>query len=917
MNFKKKFSILLVKAKKRANAGAQITRNRSSKSRRLQIESLENRELLSAAAWLDATSDSQTSNDSVYEAASTVAPIPRLSIDDLLVADGQSPEKLTEKYVFGLSSRPTSNYTIYLDFNGHVNSGETQWHRLGYGKITTPAYSLDSNGSSFSNAELKSIYEIWLRVSEDFAPFDVNVTTVEPSTSALIKSGKNDNTYGVRVCIGGSSSDWLKKTAGGNSVLDSFTADSDTPAYVFSKEFSAAKNVAEEVSHEVGHTLGLGHDGYRNAPYYSGADGWAPIMGNGHSQPLTQWSKGEYVGATNKQDDLEIITTRNGFGYRSDDFGNTTAKAKTISVATSGVCANGIVEKNTDVDVFKFEYGGGKLALNVGGIESVTNLDALVKLYDASGKLLQTFDPSDSLSATVEITGRAVGTYCLSVEGTGLKKNGSVIYTDYASLGQYWIVATTSSTPLVAPSDFKLGIYDAATQRVPQSWKDNSNDEDGFLVQYSTDGGKTWNKSQTMGANATSRVATGVKNNLTYLFRVCAFRGKEYSDWAYAKAPSGVLEAPSDFKLGTYDAKTQSVPQSWKDNSNDEDGFLVQYSTDDGKTWNKSQTMSANVTSRVATAVKSNLTYLFRVCAVRGNEYSDWTYAKLTPGILEAPSDFKLGTFDAKKQSVPQSWKDNSSNEDGFLVQYSSDDGKTWRDSQKMGANVTSRVATGLKSNLTYQFRVRAFRGNEYSEWAYSEPIVIPGKIEAPSDVKLGSYDAMTQSVSLSWKDNSSNEKGFLVQYSSDGGKTWLLSEKMGTNATSRIAKGVKLNMKYQFRVRAFVGDAYSDWAYSEILNADVIAPSDLTLGTYDAQKQRVSLAWKDNSTYETGFRVEYTTNGGKTWNRAEITDANVTSRTATDVKQNATYQFRVCAVYGGAYSDWAYSKILDTSVKK
>ncbi len=823
MNFKKKFSILLAKAKNRANAGAQITRKRSSKSRRLQIESLENRELLSATAWLDATSDSQRSNVSVYEAASTVAPIPPLLIDDLLVADGQSPEKLTEKYVFGLSSRPTSTYTIYLDFNGHVNSGGTQWSQLGYKKtITTPAYSLDSNGNSFSNDELKSIYEIWLRVSEDFAPFDVNVTTVEPSTSALIKSGKNDNTYGVRVCIGGSSSDWLKKTAGGDSIVNSFTADSDTPAYVFSKEFSAAKNVAEEVSHEVGHTLGLSHDGYPKGEYYPGANGWAPIMGNGHSQPLTQWSKGEYVGATNKQDDLKIIATRNGFGYRSDDFGNTTAKAKTISVATSGVCANGIVEKNTDVDCFKFEYGGGKLTLNVGGIKSITNLDALVKLYDASGKLLQTFDPSDSLSATVEMTGRAVGTYCLSVEGTGLKKNGSVIYTDYGSLGQYWIVATTSSTPLVAPSDFKLGTYDAKTQSVPQSWKDNSNNEDGFLVQYSTDDGKTWNKSQTMSANVTSRVAKGVKSNLTYLFRVCAIRGNEYSDWAYAELKPGIIEAPSDFKLGTYDAATQSVPQSWKDNSNNEDGFLVQYSTDDGKNWRDSQTMSANVTSRVAKGVKSNLTYLFRVCAVRGNEYSDWAYAELKPSV-----------------------------------------------------------------------------------------------IEAPTDVKLGSYDATTQSVSLSWKDNSTNETGFLVQYSPDGGKTWLLSEKMGTNATSRIAKGVKLNMKYQFRIRAFVGDAYSDWAYSEILDADVIAPSGLTLGTYDAQKQRVSLAWKDNSTYETGFRVEYTTNGGKTWNRAEITDANVTSRIATGVKQNATYQFRVCAVYGGAYSDWTYSKVLDTSVKK
>lgn len=31
----------------------------------------------------------------------------------------------------------------------------------------------------------------------------------------------------------------------------------------------------------------------------SGANGWAPIMGVGYYQELTQWSKGEYAGANN------------------------------------------------------------------------------------------------------------------------------------------------------------------------------------------------------------------------------------------------------------------------------------------------------------------------------------------------------------------------------------------------------------------------------------------------------------------------------------------------------------------------------------------------------------------------------------------------------------------------------------------
>ncbi|NJO37325.1 MAG: hypothetical protein HC871_06510 [Rhizobiales bacterium] len=52
---------------------------------------------------------------------------------------------------------------------------------------------------------------------------------------------------------------------------------------------------------------------------------WAPIMGSGPAT-LTQWSFAEYINATNdeegtepRQDDLTVITTQNGFGYRDDD----------------------------------------------------------------------------------------------------------------------------------------------------------------------------------------------------------------------------------------------------------------------------------------------------------------------------------------------------------------------------------------------------------------------------------------------------------------------------------------------------------------------------------------------------------------------------------------------------------------------
>jgi len=302
---------------------------------------------------------------------------------------------------------------------------------------------------------LKSIYEIWLRVSEDFAPFNVNVTTSEPSANALIRSSINDASYGVRVCIGGSSSDWYGEPVGGIAYLGSFLADNDTPAYVFPKNLSlSTKYVAEAVSHEVGHTLGLEHDGRLNGEYYSGADGWAPIMGSGANMSLRQWSKGEYSAANNAQDDLVTITSF--VGVNNDDCGDDINGATPISLASEGVIVEGVVGVEGDVDVYKFDYNGEKIALTIGGINGVTNLDVLATLYDKNGVELKTYDTTDELSATVALAGLTKGTYYLSVQGTGLVQNGKTIYTSYGSLGAYSIKANAFKYPTLVTTELDV-----------------------------------------------------------------------------------------------------------------------------------------------------------------------------------------------------------------------------------------------------------------------------------------------------------------------------------------------------------------------------------------------------------------------------------------------------------------------------
>ncbi len=67
----------------------------------------------------------------------------------------------------------------------------------------------------------------------------------------------------------------------------------------------------------------------------------------------------------------------------------------------------------------------------------------------------------------------------------------------------------------------------------------------------------------------------------------------------------------------------------------------------------------------------------------------------------------------ASRSRINLGWNDNSSNEDGFKVERSTN-GSTWTQIATVGPNVTTYASTGLSANKTYYYRVRAFnlRGN-------------------------------------------------------------------------------------------------------------------------------------------------------------------------------------------------------------
>jgi hypothetical protein len=315
-----------------------------------------------------------------------------------------------------LNSLPGAKAVLYLDFNGEIvthswwNDGETI-HATAWG----------------SPSQIK---EIWAQVKEDFLPFEVNVTTDVNVFENAARSLRGK-------CIITEESEWFSDVIPGVAYVNSFGHSLEAPSWAFTGTITASKYVAEVISHEIGHMVGLRHDGTSTGGYYGGhgegATRWAPIMGSAYNGVLTQWSKGEYNDANNTEDDLKIITTTNGFGYRPDDYSSTMEGATDLDLTGSTV--TGIIERSYDRDYFRLTIADQRLfSGNLSPTGQVPNLDCNLVIRDVNGMVLFVFNPQSELGFDIEVKLDA-GIYYLEITNSG--KDGPKGYSVYGSLGAY------------------------------------------------------------------------------------------------------------------------------------------------------------------------------------------------------------------------------------------------------------------------------------------------------------------------------------------------------------------------------------------------------------------------------------------------------------------------------------------------
>jgi uncharacterized delta-60 repeat protein len=516
---------------------------------------------------------------------------------------------------------------------------------------------------------------------------------------------------------------------------------------------------------------------------------------------------------------------------------------------------------------------------------------------------------------------------------------------------------SSASTTILPPSGLSASTVN--TTQIDLSWTDNTASESGFTVQRCEGAGCSgFDDIGTAAADATSYSDTSICENITYNYRVKAYKDAEWSS-GYSNEASAATNADMAPTVLTITFVSESQADlEWTDNSDDETGFEVQRCT--GNAASCTQDVDFTFSTNVFPSADALSYWNFdegsgiTVDDYTGNNdgtvnSAEWTTGKFGGGLsfssgkyvsvgdpVDGSLDLGTGSFTLeawiKAPTVTGRHyiisKDSDTNDPLWYLELGNGTSNValagrlgfylWENNNLRSYDRMTSATSRIDDDLWHHIAAVIDRSAEKTRF-YVDGV----EQGTEKSINYGQYSAIFASNNDNFEIGRNNRIGTyfsgvidevavhnrvltdpeILEHYQDGIE--VISKYTDTGLTPETA--------YTYRVRSYK-DATCSWQSgytnsAETTTTAAIAPTDFTADVVSSTQ--IDLSWTDNTDEEILFRIQRCTGTGCDFLTSDefTVNSDVTEYSDTSVCEGATYRYRVRAERDSApvwQSDWS-----------
>ncbi|TYQ14915.1 UNVERIFIED_CONTAM: S-layer family protein [Acetivibrio alkalicellulosi] len=262
-------------------------------------------------------------------------------------------------------------------------------------------------------------------------------------------------------------------------------------------------------------------------------------------------------------------------------------------------------------------------------------------------------------------------------------------------------------TRLMTPKDLKSSWHSAGVVRL--NWTGYSSSGSSLIIERKAQG-SVFIPVGTTNSDELVWYDVGVHYNRDYTYRIKSINSYNSSDYSNESSLEA-LQLPSPESLQLTVLSDSQIMLNWKYDKSDITSFKVEQKIGTDGSWREIANLSNLNTSYTVKSLDTNTVYFYRVAAYSSSlnikSYSDIVEVLLS--TLKPPSNLIATTLSPIE--IKLEWKDNSDNEQGFIIERLNNEGH-YAEIARVGQNTQTYTDKNLSFNTLYYYRVRAYMEN-------------------------------------------------------------------------------------------------------------------------------------------------------------------------------------------------------------